>query len=102
MVSELEVRGRRPDLWHVTGHAILRGDFAGNCQTLGSRLSLLFGFLFSSMASEALLVVKRYVLIQRLVRIVAGRAGYAAIIRVTLAVEDAIRLKADIVNLHAA
>jgi hypothetical protein len=53
-------------------------------------------------AGEAFLIVKTYVLDQRLVGIVASRAAYAAIIRVTLAVEDAVRLKADIVNLHAA
>jgi hypothetical protein len=102
MVSELEVRGRGPELWHVAGNTILRGDFAGHSQTLGSRLSLHLGrLIFSRMASEALLIVRSRVLAQRLMGIVAGRAGYAAIIRVTLAVEDAVRLKANIVNLHA-
>jgi len=103
MVSKLEVRCRRADLWHVTGNTILSGDFAGNSQTLRSRSSLHLGrLLFSRVAGEALLIVKRYVLSQRFVGIVAGGAGYAAIIRVTLAVKDAVRLKADIVNLHAA
>src|SRR6185295_8080124 len=97
MVSKLEVRRRRAKLWHVTGNTILGGDLAGNSQTLRSLFSFHLGrLLFSRVAGEALLIVKSYVLAQRLVGIVAGRAGYAAIIRVTLAVEDAVRLKADI------
>ncbi len=103
MVSKLEVRCRRANLGHVTGNTILSSDFAGNSQTLRSRSSLHLGrLLFSRVAGEALLIVKSYVLPQRLVGIVAARAGYAAIIRVTLTVKDAVRLKANIVNLHAA
>jgi len=103
MVSKLEVRCRRSQLWHVTGNTILSRDFTGNRQALCFPFSFHLGWLlFSRVAGEALLIVKGYVLVQRLVGIVAARAGYAAIIRVTLAVEDAVRLKADIVNLHAA
>jgi hypothetical protein len=103
MVSKLEVRCRRADLWHVTGNTILSGDFAGNSQTRCSPFSLCLNRLvLGCVAGEALLVVRSYVLAQRFVGIVAGGAGYAAIIRVTLTVEDPVRLKADIVNLHAA
>src|SRR5215471_2071971 len=103
MVSKLEVRCRGPELWHVAGNTILRGDFAGHSQTLGSRFSFHSGRLvFARMTGEALLIVRSRVLAERLVRIVTGGAGYAAIIRVTLAVKDAVGLKADIVNLHAA
>jgi hypothetical protein len=103
MVSKIEVRCRRSQLWHVTGNTILGRDFARGRQTLCSPFSFHLGrLLFSRVAGEALLIVKSYVLPQRLVGIVAARAGYAAIIRVTLTVKDAVRLKADIVNLHAA
>ena len=103
MVSKLEVRCRRANLWHVTGNTILRGDFAGHSQTRGSPFSFhLRRLIFSRVAGEALLIVRSHVLAQRFVGIVAGGAGYAPIIRVTLAVEDAVGLKADIVNLHAA
>jgi hypothetical protein len=103
MVSKLEVRRRRSKLWHVTGNTIFSRDFAGNRQTLCLPFSFHLGrLLFSRVAGEALLIVKSYVLPQWLVGIVAARAGYAPIIRVTLAVEDAVRLKANIVNLHAA
>src|SRR5262249_28372353 len=103
MVGKLEVRCCRPELWHVAGNTILRGDFAGHDQTLCCGFSFHVGrLLFRRVAGEALLVVNSYVLAQRLVGIVAGRAGYATIIRVTLAMKDAVRLKADIVNFHAA
>src|SRR5262249_61445830 len=102
MVGKLEVRCCRPELWHVAGNTILRGDFAGHDQTLCCGFSFHVGrLLFRRVAGEALLVVNSYVLAQRLVGIVAGRAGYAAILRVTLALKKAVRLKADIVNFPA-
>src|SRR5436305_8593723 len=52
------------------------------------------------MAGQALGIVIGNLALERLVRIVAGRATYAAVIRVTLAVEDTVRLKADVVDLH--
>ena len=104
MVSKLEVRCRRAKLRHVTGNTILGGDFAGNGQTLCSRFSFHLGRLFfGRVAGEALLIVKSYVLAQRLVGIVAAPCRLCGDHPVvTLAVEDAVRLKADIVNLHAA
>ena len=103
MVSKLEVRRRRANLWHVAGNTILRGDFAGRSNTLRCDFAFHIGrLLFSRMAGETLLIVNSRVLGQRLVGIVTGRAAYASIIRVTLAVEDAVRLKAHIVDFHAA
>ena len=103
MIRKLEMGCWGPNLGHVARNTILGGDFARRSQTLGCRLSFDLGrVLTSRMARKTLLIVRSYVLAQWLVRIVARRAGYATIIRVTLAVKDAVRLKADIVNLHAA
>jgi hypothetical protein len=102
MISELEVGRGWTNFRHVAGDAFLGGDFAGNRQTWGARFRLRRRLIFSRMTGEALRIVRRDVLTQWLMRVVAGRAGYPAIIRVAFAVKDAIRLKADIVNLHAA
>src|SRR5215471_6923876 len=58
MVSKLEVRRRRANLWHVAGNTILRGDFAGRSDTLRCDFAFHIGrLLFSRMAGEALLIV---------------------------------------------
>ena len=53
------------------------------------------------MARRALCVVVFAVKLERLVRVMTRSATYAAVVRITLAVEDAIRLKSDVVDLHA-
>src|SRR5205085_9268876 len=55
---------------------------------------------FHSMTGQALGVVISNLALERLVWIVAGRAAYPAVVRVTLAVEDAVRLKADVIDRH--
>ena len=95
MIREFEVRGRDFYFWHVTRNAIFRADLAGTSRWWNCRLIL------HCVASQALRIIMSRVLFERLVRIMACCAGYPAIIRIALAVKDAVRLKADIVDLHA-
>ena len=95
MIREFEVRGRDFYFWHVTRSAIFCADPAANRQPLSRCLP------FRYMAGQALRIIMSRVLPERFVRIMACCAGYPAIIRIALAVKDAVRLKADIVDLHA-
>jgi len=98
MVGKPEVRCGRPNLRHVTGDAILRAHLAAKAQVLRSHF---WRFIFRSVAGQALAIVIGNLTLERCVGIVTARAAYAAVIRITLAVKDAVRLKADIVDLHA-
>ena len=98
MVGKLEVSCGRPNLWHVTGNAFLRAHFAANRFVLCSRVCRL---ILRSMTRQALAVVISNLTLERCVGIVTSGAAYAAVIRIALAVKDAVRLKADVVDLHA-
>jgi len=52
------------------------------------------------MTRHALRVIVGSVLFDCLVRVVASRAAYPAIIRIAFAVKDSIRLEPDVVDLH--
>src|SRR5947208_1628042 len=56
---------------------------------------------FHCMTGRTLGVIKSDVALERLVRVVASRATDSPVVRVTLAVKDAVRLKAHVVDLHA-
>src|SRR5262245_12258415 len=82
MVGEFEMRAGQFIFRHMTFGAILFADFAWR-----RRL----------MAREALGVVKRLIASQLFVRVVASRAGDAAVFEVVaLAAEDQVRLKSNI------
>src|SRR5574338_289344 len=53
------------------------------------------------MTLQAPLIVVGRIFPQRLMRVVTGRTTYLPIIRITLTVKDAIRLKANVVDFHA-
>ena len=53
------------------------------------------------MTRQTLLVVISGILSERFMRIMTRDTTYLAFVRVTLAVEDAIRLKTNVVDLHA-
>src|ERR1041385_198583 len=53
------------------------------------------------MAFQTALIIISSVFSERFVRIVARRAAYPAIIRITLAVKNTVRLKTHIVDFHA-
>ena len=98
MISKLEVSCGRPNLWHMTGNTILGAHLAAN---RGILCSLFCQLILRSMTGQTLAVVISNLSLERRVGIVTSSAAYAAVIRIALAVKDAVRLKADIVDLHA-
>src|SRR5262245_32758528 len=101
MIRKFEVRSRQFHFGHMTGCAILCSHPARRRRSLGVRF---YGgprrVPAGGMAGHALRVVVSRVLIERFVRVVAGGAAYAAVIRITLAVKNPVGLETDVVHSH--
>ena len=93
MIRELEVRRRYLSLRHVTRRAV----FVSDRTTLAIAIHLR-GFVPERVTLETPLVVIRRIFSQWLVRVMTRRAAYLSIVRITLAVEDAVRLKTNVVE----
>jgi hypothetical protein len=94
MIRELEMRRLYINLWHVTRRAVF----------IGYRTTLTIAG-FRSLTSECVTLQTSLVVISRvfsewLMRVVTRNAAYFSIVRITLAVENTIRLKTNIVDLH--
>src|SRR5262245_48919150 len=101
MIGEFKMRAGQIDLRHVTRSAVLRFDFAalGYASFAGlRRRRRLARPAPSLMTGHAFRVVISLVLCRRFMRVVTRRAAYPAIIGVTFAAEDAVRLKAYAVH----
>ena len=96
MISELEMRRRYLDLRHVTRRAIPVGN--RTTLTITARLRSL---IFKRMTLQTSLIVISRIFSERLVRVVTCRAPYVSIVRITLALKNTIRLKANVVDFHA-
>src|ERR1051326_3873228 len=95
MIRKLEVRRLHFNLRHVTRRAI----FIRHRTTLpiaGFRI-----LVSQRVALQTSLIVISRVLAKWLVRVVTCRATYLSIVRITLAVKNAVWLKANVVDLHA-
>src|SRR5215470_10428978 len=101
MIGEFEMRAGQIDLRHVTRSAILRFDFAARRRAPLVRLRRRRRLARSAswlVTGQAFRVVISLVMRRRLMRVVTGHAANPAIIGVTFAAEDAIRLKAYAVH----
>ena len=100
MVCKLEMRFGGPYFQHMTRYAV----FCAHSTFRGKRLSLctlhFCGPAVRRVTCDALRIIIGAILLKRLVRIMARRATYAAVVRVTLAVEDPVGLKANVVDLQ--
>src|SRR5687768_8218819 len=99
MIGEFEMRAGQIDLRHVARSAVLRRDFAARRRVAFARLPRLRGLRDGArsasgfMAGQAFCVVISFVRRRRFMRVVTRRAAYPAIVGVTFAAEDAIRLE---------
>src|SRR5215510_7636607 len=103
MIGEFEMRAGQIDLRHVARSAILRPDFAAGRRVSFARLRWLRGARSAPrlVTGQAFRVVISFVMRRRFMRVVTRRAAYPAIVGVTFAAEDAIRLEADAVYADA-
>src|SRR5262245_18084809 len=102
MIRKFEVRPGQFHFGHMAGGAILRPNTAGRRRGLSVRFRRRpRRFPAGGMTGQALGVVVSRVLIKRLVRVMASRTAYAAVIRVTLAVKYSVGLEANVVHSHA-
>src|SRR3569832_862396 len=98
MVRKLEVRRLHFNLRHVARSAIFirhRTTFL----VAGLR-ALVSDLISEGVTLQTSLIVVSRVFTQRLMRIVTRDAAYVSIVRITLAVKDTIRLKANVVDPH--
>src|SRR5215831_19202392 len=101
MIGEFEMRAGQSNLRHVTRSAVLRSDFAAPRRAFLARLRRIRGGARSAsrlVTGQAFRVVISLVMGHRLMGVVTSHAAYPAIIGVTFAAEDAIRLKAYAVH----
>src|SRR5215813_7458608 len=103
MIGKFEVRAGQIDLQHVARSAVLRPDFAAGRRVSFARLRWLRGVRSAPrlVTGQAFRVVISCVMRRRFMRVVTRRAAYPAIVGVTFAAEDAIRLKADAVHAYS-
>src|SRR5262245_50625593 len=104
MIGEFEMRAGQIDLRHVTRRAVLRADFAARRGGLFAGLRRLRGGARSApllVTGQAFRVVISFVMRRRFMRVVTRRAAYPAIVGVTFAAENAIRLEADAVHAYS-
>src|SRR5215510_5892614 len=103
MIGEFEMRAGQIDLRHVARSAILRPDFAAGRRVSFARLRWLRGARSAPrlVTGQAFRVVISFVMRRRFMRVVTRRAAYPAIVGVTFAAENAIRLEADAVHAYS-
>ena len=85
---------------HMAGDTVFRAYFAARRKALSVRYGFGVRLRKLGMARQTLGVIVTNILFDRLVRIVACRASDSSIIRVTLTVENPIRLKPYVVDLQ--
>ena len=94
MIRELEMRRWYFSLWHVTRRAVFVCD-----------RTTFFNAGFRSLVSERMtlqtsLVVISRIFPERLMRVVTRNAAYISIVRITLALENSIRLETNVVDVQ--
>src|SRR5262245_24194977 len=95
------MRPGRLNFGHMTRTAIPGTDTTARVGRLDFCLNRrLLSFSTSSMTRQTLVVIKAGIVFGVLVGIMTCNATYPFVIGVTFALEDAVRLKSDVVNLH--
>lgn len=98
MVRKLEMRFGRRCFRHMTRYAVFRAHSTFHGKGLSLCTLHFCRPAFRRVTCDALRIIISAILLKRVVRIMARRATYSAVVRVTLAVEDPVGLIANVVN----